>query len=93
MNIWIHKNLQDLKANKSKNKTKGIDLLSHIPSTFPPFFSLRDQVQHLQNELERNKPLLEHYKTQINILERRTPAVQGNQMDEIRSLSIIFSSR
>jgi len=59
---------------KPKNKINGIHI-EHVkfPINFC-FFRLRAEIEHLQNEIETNKPLLEHYKKQIDILEKRTPS-------------------
>jgi len=41
------------------------------------FFSLRAEIKNLQNEIERNKPLMDHYKRQVDLLEQRTPIIPG----------------
>ncbi len=40
-------------------------------------FRLRAEIKNLQNEIERNKPLMDHYKRQVNLLEQRTPSIHG----------------
>lgn len=40
-------------------------------------FRLRTEINNLQNEIESTKPLLNHYKAQIDILEKRTPTILG----------------
>jgi hypothetical protein len=45
-------------------------------------------MKHLQNEIETSKPLLEHYKKQIDILEKRTPSVQGKSELKFRENSL-----
>ncbi len=65
---------------KLKNKIKSNyrnRILFKKKNIFFVFFSLRAEIKNLQNEIERNKPLLDHYKRQVDLLEQRTPIIHG----------------
>jgi hypothetical protein len=83
-NLIVSK-IQDLNMIKLKNKIKCNHISFQIKKKIKIFFfRLRAEIKQLQNEIERNKPLMEHYKAQIDILEKRTPPVHGK-------INIIFN--